>query len=403
MCADSQLQSLVNEADGEERYRFLFEASPAAVYSIDAKGVIQEFNRCAAELWGRSPALGDTDERFCGSQQMFRPDGSFMPHDECPMAQVVAGQVSEVTNGEVVILRPDGSRITVMVNIRPLKGAHGEIVGAINCFYDVTERSRLEQLLKRQADALADVNRRKDEFLAILSHELRAPLAPIVNAMNALERIGGDSRQQKFVAIAQRQLDLLTRLVDDLMDASRIGNGRVRLQFAEVAISRVVEVAVDSVRHLFEERGQELTVALPAEPIWLRADAVRIEQIVINLLANAAKYTGEGGRISLSVEQQRGECTLRVRDTGIGIAPEFLPHVFDLFAQGAPSVDRSNGGLGIGLALVKRLVEMHEGRVEGQSVLGQGSEFVVTLPAVPAPRSRPSSAFESDKASIHAA
>jgi len=124
----------------EERYRFLFDLSPAAVYSIDTSGVIQEFNRHAAELWGRSPALGDTDERFCGSYKLYLPDGTFMPHAECPMALVVTGQMSEVNNTEVVIERPDGSRITVIVNIRPLKGPDGEIAGAINCFYDITER-----------------------------------------------------------------------------------------------------------------------------------------------------------------------------------------------------------------------------------------------------------------------
>ena len=161
---NSQLMSPTNKplSDSEERYRFLFESgSPAAVYSIDTSGVIQEFNRCAADLWGRSPVIGDTDERFCGSHQMFRPDGTHMPHDQCPMALVVAGKVSEVRNGEVVILRPDGSRITVIVNITRLTGPRGETVGAINCFYDITERSRMEQLLQQQAATLADVNRRK--------------------------------------------------------------------------------------------------------------------------------------------------------------------------------------------------------------------------------------------------
>ncbi|HET8697992.1 MAG TPA: PAS domain S-box protein, partial [Gammaproteobacteria bacterium] len=141
---NSPLQSPANEVQSQERYRFLFEHSPAAVYSIDSSGVIQDFNRCAAELWGRSPAFGDTDERFCGSHKMFRPDGTFMPHHECPMALVVQGKVAEVTNGEVVILRPDGTRITVIVNIRPLKDAAGRVVGAINCFYDITERVRME-------------------------------------------------------------------------------------------------------------------------------------------------------------------------------------------------------------------------------------------------------------------
>ena len=283
-----------NEAlrESEERYRFLFESSPAAVYSIDASGVIQEFNRCAAELWGRSPALGDTDERFCGSHKLFRPDGSYMPHDQCPMAQVAAGVVSEVSNGEVIIQRPDGSRITVIVNIRALTGPDGEIVGAINCFYDITERFRMEQLLQQQANMLSDENRRKDEFLAMLSHELRNPLAPIVTSMQLFERLAGEATEQKKVlTIVERQLAQLTRLVDDLTDASRIGRGIVKLHLEDVTIGDVVERAAESVRHLIDERSHELAVVLPPEPIWLRADATRLEQIIVNLLANAAKYT----------------------------------------------------------------------------------------------------------------
>jgi PAS domain S-box-containing protein len=369
-----------------ERYRFLFEHSPAAVYSVDAAGVIQDFNHCAAQLWGRSPALGDTDERFCGSHQMFRPDGSFMPHDECPMALVVAGKVSEVNNGEVVIVRPDGTRITVIVNIRPLKDAGGRVVGAINCFYDITERSRMEQLVKQQADTLADMNRRKDEFLAMLSHELRNPLAPVVNALQGLEKLGVTREQQRLLNIAGRQLAQLTRLVGDLMDASRIGSGKVELQLQTICVSDTVERAVQTVRHMFEERGQELEVSLPPQPIRMRADPARIEQVIVNLLVNSAKYTEDKGRISLSVEQQGGVCTLRVRDTGIGISAELLPRVFDLFSQATPGLDRARGGLGIGLALVKRLVEFHHGQVEAHSVLGEGSEFVVTLPAMPATR-----------------
>ena len=382
MIVDSRSKPLNHS---EERYRFLFESSPAAVYSIDAAGVIQDFNLCAAELWGRSPQLGDTDERFCGSQQMFRPDGSFMPHDECPMAQVVAGKVSEVVNGEVVILRPDGSRITAVVNIRPLKGPEGEVVGAINCFYDITERFRMEQLLKHQADALSAMNRRKDEFLAMLSHELRNPLAPIVNAVQSLDKLPAAPEQRQLFSMVARQLTRLTHLVDDLMDASRISSGRVQLQLEDVTIGDVVKKATESVRHLIDARGHGLTLTVPPVPIWLRADAVRLEQILVNLLANAAKYTEPGGLISLSVERQGEDCIVRVRDTGSGISAELLPRVFDLFTQATPTPDRLTGGLGIGLALVKRLVELHDGRVEADSVVGRGSEFVVTLPAVVTP------------------
>ena len=138
--SDSRARGNQGLHNGEDRYRVLFDMSPVAVYSIDASGVIQEFNRVAAELWGREPALGDTDERFCGSFKLFRPDGTFMPHEQCPMAQVVSGEISEARDAEVLIERPDGSRVTVIVNIRPLKGPNGEIIGAINCFYDITER-----------------------------------------------------------------------------------------------------------------------------------------------------------------------------------------------------------------------------------------------------------------------
>ena len=159
--------------ESEERYRTLFDLVPVAVYTIDSAGVIQTFNRRAAELWGREPALGDTDERFCGSYKLFRPDGTFMPHAQCPMAEVVTGKLSEVRDAEVIIERPDGSRITVVVNIRPHKNQRGEVIGAINCFYDITQRKLNEEALR-----LSDSN--KTEFLAMLAHELRNPLAPIL-------------------------------------------------------------------------------------------------------------------------------------------------------------------------------------------------------------------------------
>jgi len=168
--------------------------------------------------------------------------------------------------------------------------------------------------------------------------------------------------------------------VDDLMDASRIASGRVQLQLERVAVGGVVERAVETIRHLIDERGHELAVSLPPQAVWVHADAARLEQIVVNLLSNAAKYTDKGGRISLSVEQERDECVLRVRDTGIGISPELLPRVFDLFTRAESTPGRSSDGLGIGLALVKQLLELHQGRIEAHSVLGQGSEFVVTLP-----------------------
>lgn len=197
-----------------------------------------------------------------------------MPHDQCPMAQVVSGEILEARNAEVIIERPDGSMITVIVNIRPLKGENGEIVGAINCFYDITERSRIErerqQHQQHESDMLTDLNRRKDEFLAILSHELRNPLAPIVNAVALLgAHPHGDPLQARAVTIIDRQVAQLSRLVNDLMDVSRVGAGRVHLNLDYVAMNGVVERALDTTRHWIEQRKQQLTVSLQPKRVWV--------------------------------------------------------------------------------------------------------------------------------------
>ncbi|MCY2989177.1 MAG: hybrid sensor histidine kinase/response regulator, partial [Planctomycetota bacterium] len=226
---------------------------------------------------------------------------------------------------------------------------------------------------------------RKDEFLAMLSHELRSPLAPIANAVQllGLQRGSESPIQQQARGIIERQMGQLQHLVDDLLEVSRITTGRVQLRREQVAVSNIVEVAVETARPLIEQRRHELTVSLPPEPIWLHADAARLEQVVVNLLTNAAKYTEEGGHVWLTVQQEGQECVLRVRDTGPGIAPALLPRIFDLFTQAKRSLDRSEGGLGIGLALVQQLTELHGGKVEATSTLGQGSEFVVRLPVTP--------------------
>jgi signal transduction histidine kinase/ActR/RegA family two-component response regulator len=254
---------------------------------------------------------------------------------------------------------------------------------------DLIERSRLERETREQAAALADLHCRKDEFLAMLSHELRSPLAPIANAVDLLRRERGSESEtaQKARAIIERQVGHLKHLVDDLLEVSRITTGRVQLRQERVALASIVEGAVETARPLIEQLGHALSVSLPPEPIWLEADAARLEQVLVNLLTNAAKFTQEGGRIQLTAELESDAAVLRVRDSGIGIAPELLPSIFEMFTQAEPALDRSQGGLGIGLALVQRLVELHGGTVEVSSVLGQGSEFVLRLPApcLPAP------------------
>ena len=248
-------------------------------------------------------------------------------------------------------------------------------------FNDITLRRQSEFQALAQAEILADLSYRKDEFLAMLSHELRNPLAAIFYALPLLSPQKSDEPMQlRAHAIIERQAKQLNHLVDDLLEVSRITTGRVQLRQTQVTIGDIVTRAIETAQPLIAQRGHALTVSLPELPLWLQADAARIEQVVVNLLTNAAKYTDEGGRIDLSVQPEGSNAMLRIQDNGIGIAPELLPCIFDLFTQAERSLDRSQGGLGIGLCLVQRLVEMHGGTVSATSILGQGSEFVVRLP-----------------------
>ncbi len=247
---------------------------------------------------------------------------------------------------------------------------------------DISERRRLEKQMLDQAAELSDLHRSKDEFLAMLSHELRSPLAPISNAVQLLSlQAGSESAIQKQARnIIERQTGQLQHLVDDLLEVSRITTGRVQLRQERVAVRGMVVGAIETARPLIDQRKHTLTVSIPDETLWLNADAARLEQVVVNLLTNAAKYTEESGQIWLTVIREGNECIIKVRDTGVGISPALLPKVFDLFTQAERSLDRSQGGLGIGLALVHRLTELHGGKVEVNSTLGHGSEFTVRLP-----------------------
>ncbi len=249
----------------------------------------------------------------------------------------------------------------------------------LSIFHDVTDRRRAEE-------AMREADRQKDEFLAVLAHELRNPLATIRAALEVLRLRGPDRREAAGWAreMIGRQLAHLVRLVDDLLDTSRLSLGKIALRREPVDLADVVAQAVEASRPLIGSRGQALTVEPPREPIRLSADRTRLVQVVSNLLSNAAKYTDPGGRITLAAGREGEEAVVRVRDTGIGIRAEILPRVFDLFEQAGRSQDRALGGLGIGLALVKRLVELHGGVVEAHSDgPGRGSEFIVRLPLAP--------------------
>ncbi len=268
-----------------------------------------------------------------------------------------------------------------LMTVTPLADDFTE--GAIVMYKNVTERKKAEQVLCESAEAMVNLDNRKDEFLAMLGHELRNPLAPIANAVQLMRlHKGDDPVQQQARDIIERQVGQLTRLVGDLLEISRINTGKIQITKDWIVVSSIIERAIETAHPLIAQRRHELSVSQPPRPVWLHADAARLEQVVVNLLTNAAKYTEEGGHIWLSVQQEDDVMILRVRDTGVGIASELLPHVFDLFTQAERSLDRSQGGLGIGLCLVKRLVELHEGTVEVHSIIGQETEFVVRLPVI---------------------
>jgi CheY-like chemotaxis protein len=252
--------------------------------------------------------------------------------------------------------------------------------------HDLTESDALQAQRKR-ADGLAAANRSKEEFMALLSHELRSPLAPIRNALSILRQMKtNDPIIEQAGNIIDRQVVQMVRLVDDLLDVSRITKGKLRLTKEPVELRLVVNHAAETARPLMDARKHDFSVSLPTHSLWVDADPARMEQVVVNLLNNAAKYTDPGGLIRLTVSREGEEAVIVVRDSGVGIAPELLPHIFELFTQVDGSLGRSYGGLGIGLALASNLVEMHEGRLQATSGgLGKGCEFTVKLPMLPEP------------------
>lgn len=264
------------------------------------------------------------------------------------------------------------------------------------CIYclEITARKRLEEALQQRLEELAEADHRKNQFLAMLAHELRNPVGAIANAIHLMRHPGTQGIQHSGVTeVLDRQIQNLSHLVDDLLDVSRITRNKIRLNLQIADLKTLVDDAVETIQPLMDARKHELSVSLPAQPVSLEVDVSRMEQIIGNLLHNSAKYTPDGGRISLTAEVQRvgprRQVAIRVRDSGMGISPELLPRVFDLFAQSDRSLARTEGGLGIGLTIVKSLVEMHGGTVDAHSAgIGHGAEFVVLLPAA-APHAAP--------------
>ena len=280
-------------------------------------------------------------------------------------------------------VRKDGSRFWCRATVTPLLNESENLRSFARVTHDLTE-TRAEEAQRKRADDLATANQSKEEFMALLAHELRSPLSPILNALNIQRQIKTDDPiLQQAGDIIERQVGQMVRLVDDLLDVSRITKGKLRLSKERVELRVVVNRAAEDVRTLIDARKHDFSISLPVEPIWVDADPFRLEQIVVNLLNNAAKYTNPGGLIRINVSRDGAEAVVKVRDNGLGIPPEMLPHVFDLFAQVNGTLGRSQGGLGIGLALVRNLVEMHDGTVQVHSEgLEKGCEFTVRLPVL---------------------
>jgi PAS domain S-box-containing protein len=342
-----------------------------AIFMLDAEGRIVSWNA------GAERVLGYKEPEIIG-----KPFSIIFTSEEIvnkrPEQELRNAKEQGRAEDERWHVRKNGSRLWASGVVTPLFDADGSLQGYAKILRDITERKKTEE-------ELAEANRRKDEFLAMLAHELRNPLAPIQNVLPLIKRGGqGKTALEQSVAMIERQLGRITRIVNDLLDVSRINQGKINLQREHVTLQAVVQQGIEGSRSLLESRKHELTVTLPEQAIWLDADPVRMEQVITNLLSNAAKYTEPYGKIWVYAERLGNDCILTVKDNGVGILAEMLPRIFDLFVQADQSLDRSQGGLGIGLTLVKRLVEMHGGTIEAHSEgVGHGSEFVVRLPVVP--------------------
>jgi PAS domain S-box-containing protein len=302
-----------------------------------------------------------------------------------------AAETGEPYAADYRIVQADGSMRWVSARGQAERDDAGRPIRMPGVLTDITERKRLEEELRLRLDQLAEADRRKDEFLATLAHELRNPLAPIRNSLEILKMPRIDAAMvQQVRAMMERQVHQLVRLVDDLLDVSRVMRGKVELRKEPVELAVVVARAVETVQPLIDAQGHRLDLSLPRESLLVDADLVRLTQVIGNLLTNAAKYTEANGHVWLSARREESQVLLQVRDSGIGIAPDLLPHVFDLFVQADHATTKAQGGLGIGLTLARNLVQMHGGKIEAHSGgVGQGSEFAIRLPLMAPPRKEP--------------
>ena len=366
----------------EERYRTLInEIEDYAIYRTDTEGRPTTWNE------GVKRVLGFDEAEFIGldlSTAIFTQEDQESGAALRELEQAAAA--GKVTNDRWMVRR-DGTRFYATGITTALRDAAGNLIGFTKVKRDQTEAKRLEESLEQRNLDLSEADRRKNEFLAMLAHELRNPLAPMMNAMRIIQMAGGDPETLRTASgMMERQIGQMVRLVDDLLDVNRISRGTIELRKARIELASVVAHALEAVRPQVEARAQHLHVSLPSRPIHLHGDPARLTQVVGNLLNNASKFTEERGTIELAVARAGSRAVIRVRDNGIGIPADQIPLIFGMFVQVDSSVGRARGGIGMGLTLVKQLVELHEGTVEATSPgPGKGSEFAVSLPLLADP------------------
>jgi PAS domain S-box-containing protein len=357
--------------ESEQRFRTVADSSPVMIWVTDANARLEFLNRTGLEFFGLTdeqlPSFDWNSVVHPGDREAFAPAFN---------AAIVQG---EPFHGRTRVRRHDGQWRWIEPRGNPRRDPAGRLTGAIGSAPDITE-------IYESREALKEADRRKDEFLATLSHELRNPLAPLRHGLEIMRLADGNQHAvEQARSMMERQLGHMVTLVDDLLDLSRISRGQIKIQKERTELAAIIMSARETSEPVIRQSNHTLTVSLPPEPIYVEADKVRLAQALGNLLNNAAKYTEPGGQIAVEAVQEDGEVRISIKDTGVGIPGHMLARVFDMFTQIEDSIERAQGGLGIGLTIVKDLIEMHGGRVEAHSAgPGLGSEFIVHLPAAPA-------------------
>jgi PAS domain S-box-containing protein len=382
----ARVRSLLNlsrarrEAELQKRHlRSLFMQAPTPIVILRGpQHVVELANQLTCRIWGRTEAEVLNRPLLAGLPELRDQPFAALLDDVMKSGLPYVGKETPARLDR----RGDGTIDTVYLNFvyAPLRGIDDQVEGVLVIAFDVTDEVTARNEMSQLRAAAESANRTKDQFLAILGHELRNPLAPILTALQ-LMTLRGEGSGLKERTVIDRQVRHLVRLVDDLLDVSRIARGKIELRHQTIELADIVGTAVEGVSPLLEQRHHHLAIDVP-RGLLLRGDPTRLTQVVVNVLSNAAKYTEPRGAIAIEARQRGGQVELHVRDSGIGISADMMPHVFEMFAQERQALDRSHGGLGLGLTIVKSLVELHHGTIEAHSDgVGHGSEFVIRLPA----------------------